>query len=103
MAKALTVLALLLVGCGGTPSSYELCNDSCDYARRCLSASSAMQDDCHVNCQSRKDSFDAQDAQNQSNCKNYSTVQNLAASCYGKDCSEAPGCLASIDTTCVPK
>ncbi len=103
MKTALTAFAFCLVGCGGTPSSYDLCNDACDYARRCLSASTAMQDDCHVNCQSRKQSLDAQDTMDQTNCKNYSDVHNLYASCYGRDCSEVTGCLASVDTTCVPK
>jgi hypothetical protein len=101
--QALTAFAFCLVGCGGTPSSYDLCNDACGYESRCLSASQAMVDDCNVNCQSRKQALDAQDQQYQMNCKNYSTVENLAASCYGRACSEVPGCLASIDSSCVAK
>lgn len=107
------LVAGLTMGCAPTPSSYEQCNDMCEYAKRCLAQSDAQTENCHKACNDNRGALNDIDNQhaictditNFANCtvrcKNAGTFRNKVVDCFNGACNTFNACIQVIDATCV--
>jgi hypothetical protein len=100
MKGVLLAFTLLVVGCG-SPSSFDLCNDSCNAQSRCSPGfSSTDLQNCQTACNQMKDTFSNDDATCDKQCTNCAAIRSSLASCLNKECSQIATCSQAVDQTC---
>ncbi len=96
-------VTLFLIGCGGAPSSLDLCHDNCNVQKKCGVLSDAAAANCHSTCDSMKGTYSDQDVQCDKNCKNCADVRNQLSNCGATDCNKVASCVTAVDQTCIAK
>jgi hypothetical protein len=104
MKTILLALAVMFVGCGGAPSSFDLCHQGCDALRKCGIYTDAQATNCHTqDCDAKRGTLNDQDAMYDKNCRNGGDVRSRLGNCYGMECNKIISCTQTVDTTCIQK
>jgi hypothetical protein len=100
MKKLFMVMALWAAGCG-SPSSYDLCNESCEARRKCGILSDAQAQNCKTDCNNTRGQLNDQDAQCERDCTNCGKIRGEYAACAGVECNKLLSCISAVDNTCI--
>ena len=94
------LFAVLAIGCG-SPSSHDLCYDSCNVQGRCQTGFTATDvANCKAACDNNNGMLSDNDKACDKMCTNCGTVRSNLAACADKDCSQIATCVNNVDQTC---
>ena len=96
------VLAALLLAACGTPSSFDLCNTSCDTQGRCDGLSPGDVMTCKAGCDAMKSQLNQDDTNCDQQCTNCAAIRQALSDCTSKPCDQIQACVQAAPG-CNPK
>ncbi len=82
LSRIVAILAVSFAAACGAPGAYDICNASCDAAKRCGYANDVTTTNCHNNCDTNKGSAADDDARLAKKCKNSGDIRKAELACF---------------------